>query len=815
MKYEARQYVHGLLFLLLLCSHEVISVKTTIEFNVKLSKIASLTEQFHSSILAIKKHTKSLGDVQKEHLRSQNGQFSPELTALLEVINAPDYEQRVHEAAEQLPEHHVSSFLEQWNAKQTCASVGGKCINTRSTECSVDTKVGMCPGAAHVQCCTGKAAKPDAAPADAAPDKESFDDHAPDASVTKGEEETVGTFVLTLLKATVTRDLDLVGGKSDLMIDTSVGQGEDKLQQVSMVHDNTHEVDFTKESDATFTFRNVEKDERFVLSALDDDAVGFERIGRTDKMPVGKSRSESQATFKYIKTKCDSSDAFLKKGRLGHNEICDAGAVSFKTSFTPGRTQDIGGGDPIWEKPWKVIQGYPTYDKAMGDKLGSRAEQGEARVNGFLSGIISGLSVGMSDMIRENDCWSSMLDDLKVSWQPLAAKWEKMESNLRAEAKEGLTLVAVKQLFRDFMAVAKAFAQFLVALATKSFCWTMVFTMVAFMAGLFILSALGLNPALPFFIMNMIFSAVFLKDQLLALKSNFVDCGEQCKQLKHVHGAWKAIGGIIGCVAQGFIFLKASGPLLQKVNLQLAKLGKNIRVKASMLKKAKAKGSKGMKTKVDDAPCAPCSRRRRLLQKSCCFIGASSRTDKYKYVDNKDGTFSKVAKEKTYYNDGETRDILLGYGKKNKLVKDLGNHVKYPNEALNPNLVTHKFTSNNAKWEKVVKPTIKKYQKEYREYESAVRMFGKNSVNGGKGMDDIKILDWDGSTKALRDRAKQGVSPPIEAIVPGAPGSRWKMSDDLIGIVKNYDGPLDGKGYPVKWDSSKWGDILDVVRTRL
>merc|ERR1719223_1526358 len=135
-----------------------------------------------------------------------------------------------------------------------------------------------------------------------------------------------------------------------------------------------------------------------------------------------------------------------------------------------------------------------------------------------------------------------MIDDLKETWQPLAAKWEKMEKNLRAEAKAGLSLRAVKQLFKDLMAVAKAFVQFLVALATKSFCWTMVFTMVAFITGLFILSFLGLNPALPFFIANMIFSAVYLKDQVLALKSNFVDCGKQCKQLKHVHGAWKAIG---------------------------------------------------------------------------------------------------------------------------------------------------------------------------------------------------------------------------------------------------------------------------------
>ena len=620
MKYEARQYVHGLLFLLLLCSHEVISVKTTIEFNVKLSKIASLTEQFHSSILAVKNHLKSLGDVQEEHLHKKNGHFSPELTALLEVINAPDYDLRVHEAAENLPKHHVSSFLEQWEKRGTCAGAGGTCINTRSTECSVDTKRGMCPGAAHIRCCIGEVAKPDAAPADAAPDKESFDDHSPDTSVAKDEDDSVGTFVLTLLKATVTRDLDLVGGKSDLMVDTSIGQGEDKLQQVSMVHDDTHEVDFTKESDATYTFRNVEKDEKFVISALDDDLVGFERIGRTKKMPVGKTRSKSQAVFEYVKTTCDSSDAFLKKGRLGNNEVCKAGAVSFKTSFTPGRTQDIGGGDPMWDKPWKVIQGYPTYDKAMGDETGSSKEQGKARINGFLSGIISGLSVGLTDMIRENDCWSSMLDDLKDSAQPLAKKWEKLESNLREESKAGLTFSSVKQLFKDFMDVCKAFVLFFVKLATKSFCWTMVFTMVAFVAGLFILSALGMNPTIPFFIMNMIFSTIFLKDQWLALKSNFFDCGDQCK-LKHVHGGWKAIGGIIGCVAQAFISLKASASMLRQINVQLAKLGKNIRVKASMVKQAKSKGSKGMKTKVDDAPCMPCSGRRRLLQKSCCMIG--------------------------------------------------------------------------------------------------------------------------------------------------------------------------------------------------
>ena len=64
------------------------------------------------------------------------------------------------------------------------------------------------------------------------------------------------------------------------------------------------------------------------------------------------------------------------------------------------------------------------------------------------------------------------------------------------------------------------------------------------------------------------------------------------------------------------------------------------------------------------------------------------------------------------------------------------------------------------------------------------------------------MTDWDGATEALRKDALRGVQPPLESIVPGAPGSRWKLADELVGIVtdQNYKGHLDARGYPKEWD---------------
>ena len=75
------------------------------------------------------------------------------------------------------------------------------------------------------------------------------------------------------------------------------------------------------------------------------------------------------------------------------------------------------------------------------------------------------------------------------------------------------------------------------------------------------------------------------------------------------------------------------------------------------------------------------------------------------------------------------------------------------------------------------------------------------------------MTDWDGATEALRKDALRGVQPPLESIVPGAPGSRWKLADELVGIVtdQNYKGHLDGRGYPKVWDDAIFGDRLDIT----
>ena len=238
-------------------------------------------------------------------------------------------------------------------------------------------------------------------------------------------------------------------------------------------------------------------------------------------------------------------------------------------------------------------------------------------------------------------------------------------------------------------------------------------------------------------------------------------------------------------------------------------------------KKAASKKSKAAKQVVDDMPCKPCGRRRRLFQASCCFFKGGDSGNGNVITDKKELEFIRNQKKhaewkerqpKTFDNDAETRNILLGRGKKNKLIEGLGDHVKYPDQALNPNLFKTKIVPPEGKvykWNTVVKGKVERYQKawaEYRKYQSW----------GGQKPEPLKLTDWDGATEALRKDAMRGVTPPLESIVPGAPGSRWKLADELTGIVtdQNYKGLLDGNGYPREWDPKVFGDRLDMTWER-
>ena len=135
--------------------------------------------------------------------------------------------------------------------------------------------------------------------------------------------------------------------------------------------------------------------------------------------------------------------------------------------------------------------------------------------------------------------------------------------------------------------------------------------------------------------------------------------------------------------------------------------------------------------------------------------------------------------------------------------------MKYPDQALNPNLFKETIKPPKGhvyKWNHAVKQKIQKYQKSWKEYQHYKQW-------GGQKPDPLKLTDWDGATEALRKDALRGVQPPLESIVPGAPGSRWKLADELVGIVtdQNYKGHLDGRGYPKVWDDAIFGDRLDIT----
>ena len=78
-----------------------------------------------------------------------------------------------------------------------------------------------------------------------------------------------------------------------------------------MVHDNTHDIDFSKEADRVYTFRNVRPDTKFSIKAFDDDLIGYEQIGHTNSFTAGKNR-DTTTDFRY-KAKTCPENAFIKK----------------------------------------------------------------------------------------------------------------------------------------------------------------------------------------------------------------------------------------------------------------------------------------------------------------------------------------------------------------------------------------------------------------------------------------------------------------------------------------------------------------------
>lgn len=849
MKLDMRQRVFGVCFLLLICSYECISINTQIKQSLHAHNTFNTAHQLTKAV-----------EVVQNHMDIVNGQFDP--NEILDVINGPLFDQAMNSNLDMITSKHVDSFLETYESSKgmekqpighilkhhlalkhqlhsavpsahVAAHLGphhehkkhskchGICIDTSENSgvaCSVKTLIGKCPGNKHIQCCPGKVERKSGETG---------------AKKMDSVDESVGTLKVMFAKASTNRDMDaLLAGKSDLLFEVVVG---DKLKgtrkaQVSMVHDDTHEVDFTKEADRTYTFRNVPRDATFSIKLFDDDLIGYEQIGHTDLFKAGKNLKVN-TLFKYKSEACPSGTKLKKLG--GGKQVCNAGSITFSTKFIPGSVA-VPGKENILELK-KNVKGFPNYDLESYERKGTTGERIKARFQGAIGGLLVGLLFGLPDLFKDasvKEAGRTFFTDAGESFQPVFQQFKVFQEKMGSELKSGLKLSSIKIFLKELMQIMKSLVNFFVTLYKKNVLWKMLFMMIGMMLVMLVagvaLAAAGV-PAVAMTVVNILFSVPYIWDQIKVIKPNFVTCKNQVDgcTLQNLHKGFGAIGRIIGTITVEMLMIGGFVKLVHQVKkvMQKNKPGmlKNLDVDGllKLKKKAASKNSKAAKQVVDDMPCKICGRRRRLFQASCCLYRGSNKANGNVITDKKELEYIRSQKKhaewkerqgKTFDNDPETRDILLGRGKKNKLIEGLGDHVKYPDQALNPNLFKQKIVAPEGKvykWNTVVKGKIERYQKDwanYRKYQSW----------GGEKPRPLQLTDWDGATAALKKDAKLGVTPPLEAIVPGAPGSRWKLADELTGIVtdQNYKGALDGRGYPTKWDPKVFGDRLDITWER-
>ena len=211
---------------------------------------------------------------------------------------------RLHKVAHKaVPASHFAAHAghHKEHHENKCEKAGGNCIDVSDESaltCSSETRVGLCPGNKYIQCCVGKVVRKK-------------------VSESSGETNAEGTLKVYFEKAKTTRDMDLFGGKSDLMFEVAVGDANKgtNIAQVSMVHDNTHEINFSKEADRVYTFRNVRPDTKFSIKAFDDDLIGYEQIGHTNRFTAGKNRDTTSA-LRYNAKACPEN-ALIKRVRRG------------------------------------------------------------------------------------------------------------------------------------------------------------------------------------------------------------------------------------------------------------------------------------------------------------------------------------------------------------------------------------------------------------------------------------------------------------------------------------------------------------------
>lgn len=409
----------------------------------------------------------------------------------------------------------------------------------------------------------------------------------------------LGTLRITLKTCKVSRDMDnnvMGSGTNDMYIAAKVGGHDPRsMRKITMVHENTDSVDFEGKVDQIIEFRNVDvkRLKNFRLFALDDDAIGYDTIGKTRPHKL-------VATDGYV-TKA------LHYGK--HGDEKEAGKITYKVDWVPGAVPVKGVEGKAYRAPWKRFTNFPDYSRKgdLGSSVGTSAERNKARMLGFVIGLFAGASAGMLDML--DNLGEKLFEQIEENWGPVGKQWEKMQHNLAKAAKDP-SFKTVKKALKELLLVGKVLLQFLWKVVTSKA--GMMIGLVLAMIGLFwaLVTYAPANFALMFTIVNAVFSAWYIADQFVAIYKNLHKCdGGECL-VHHVYKGWGAVGRLIGyCVAE-FLYMKSfqnlwkeGKALLQKMNkggTSKINIDKLANAAKSNSKAATSTSSTGGKPQVDD-----------------------------------------------------------------------------------------------------------------------------------------------------------------------------------------------------------------------
>ena len=391
-------------------------------------------------------------------------------------------------------------------------------------------------------------------------------------------EKKFGTLRVTLKRCKVTRDMDSgESNKNDMYVAVKVGGNSARsMRKITLVHDNTEEIDFEGKVDSVLEFKNVEFEElkHFRLLALDDDIIGFDTIGRSRRQNL------------------DTTDGYVTKNLyFGEDKKDIAGTITYKVEWTLGAVPSKGVEGKAYRAPWKRWTNFPDYTKnsELGSQVGSPKQRNKARVLGFVIGLFAGASAGLLDLV--DNLGEGAFEVIEKNWGPVGEQWAKMEAHMGKAAKNP-SFKNVKAALKELLMVAKVFLKFLwKVITTKE---VAIIGLVIGMVAVFItvIAMLPTNFALMFTVFNALFSAWYIADQFVDIYKNLHKCdGGKCL-LHHVYKGWGAVGRLIGFCLAEFLYMKSFKELWAKGKELIGKMNKGGASKLNIDKLTKATKAK-------------------------------------------------------------------------------------------------------------------------------------------------------------------------------------------------------------------------------